>query len=158
MLKPIVSAAILLAVLAAPAAALDGPEETVKRVYAMNSLPSTPAGADALLARDMAAAYKLDLVKPEPQPSTNFDWRYGSQDWELSELAIGRAVDLPSVSGVTMRDVPVTFKDLSQPKAVTWRMCLAAQGWRVADVRGTDDQGVWSVREMLSLPADRIDC
>lgn len=158
MLKPIVTAAAVLAVLTAPAVALDGPEETVRRVYDMDTLPSTAAGADALLARDMAEAYKRDLTMDEPQPSTDFDWRYGNQDWEITELVVGRAVDLPSVGGVVLRDVPVSFRDFNEPKTITWRMCLGRKGWRVADVRGPDESGVWSLRDMMKLPADPIRC
>ena len=159
MLKPIVTATALLALLAVPALALDGPEETVKRVYAASSLPTTAEGSDALLARDMSTAYKRDLKMDEPQPSTDFDWRYGNQEWDVSDLNVGRPADLPSVGGVTLRDVRVSFQDFGQPKTVTWRMCLGSGGWRVADVRGLNGDGSpWSLREMMNLPAEKIDC
>ena len=62
MLKPLTAIAAL-ALMAAPVVALDGPEETVRRVYAQDSLPTTAQGSDALLARDMPAAYMLaDVV------------------------------------------------------------------------------------------------
>lgn len=158
MLKPLVTAAAVLAVLAAPAVALDGPEEAVKALY-RDGQPDTAAEADRWLARDLASAYKRDLKMDEPQPSTDFDWRYGNQEWDVSELNVGRSIDLPSVGGVTLRDVPVNFKDFNQPKLVTWRMCLGKKGWRVADVRGLNPDGSpWSLREMMQLPADRIKC
>lgn len=151
--------ASLVGVLAAgQATALDGPEDPVRAIY-RNGQPDTVREADRFLARDVARRYKVDLVDDEPQPSTDFDWRYGSQEYEITDQTIGQAVDLPPLNGVIMRDVPVTFRTFNQgPYTVTWTMCLGRQGWRVANVRSSDTGGGWDLREMLELPNDKVQC
>lgn len=155
--KLIATAAVL--TLAFPATALDGPEEPVKAIYGDLGVPDTAAEADRWLARDVAAAYKVALKADEPKPSTDFDWRYGSQDYDITEVSVGRGVAIASISGVTLMEVPVTFRNFNQPtETVTWTLCLGRRGWRVADVRGTDSEGVWRIRQMLDLPTDQLRC
>ena len=154
--KLIVTAAVL--ALALPAAALDGPEEPVRAIYGDMGVPDTAAEADRWLARDAAAAYKIALRADEPKPSTDFDWRYGTQDYDVTEINVGRGV-LRTAGGVTFADVPVTFRNFNQPtEEVTWTMCLGRKGWRVADVRGNDDSGGWRLRQMLDLPFNKFRC
>ena len=144
--------------LALPAVALDGPEEPVRAIYGDLGVPDTAAEADRWLARDVAAAYKLALRADEPKPSTDFDWRYGTQDYDITERNVGRAV-MRTEGGVTLADVPVTFRNFNQPaETVVWMMCLGRKGWRVADVRGNDDSGGWRIRQMLDLPLDKVRC
>lgn len=142
----------------AQAIALDGPEEPVRAIY-RHGQPDTVQEADRFLARDVARRYKVDLLDNEPQPSTDFDWRYGSQEYEVTDLVVGRAVDLPPVDGVIMRDVPVSFRSFNQgPYTVTWTLCLGRRGWRVANVRSSDTGGGWNLREMLELTDDKVQC
>lgn len=155
-----VAALLTVALLAAsaPAAALDGPEETVRRLYRQGQ-PDTVQEADRWLARDVARRYKVDLIADEPKPSTDFDWRYGTQEYSPTELTFARAVDLPPVDGVVMREVAVSFRNFGEgPHTVTWTLCLGRSGWKVADVRSDYSGGPWSLREMLELPNDTIKC
>lgn len=151
-------ATVAMCALALPAVALDGPEDPVRAIYGDLGVPDTAAEADRWLARDVAAAYKVALRADEPKPSTDFDWRYGSQDYDITEVSVGRGV-MRTLGRVTVADVPVTFRNFNQPtQTVTWTLCLGRKGWRVADVRGTDSEGVWSIRQMLDLPTDPLRC
>lgn len=156
MLKPLVTLAAL-AALIGPAVALDGPEEAVKAIYFTAGVPDTAREADRWLARDVAKAYKVALAADEPKPSTDFDWRYGTQDYDVTEVNVQRAG--PMTGKPTMTDVAVSFRNFNQPtETITWTMCLGRKGWRVADVRGMDDSGGWRLRQMLDLPLDQVTC
>ena len=151
-------ATVAVCALALPAVALDGPEDPVRAIYGDLGVPDTTAEADRWLARDVAAAYKVALRADEPKPSTDFDWRYGSQDYDITEVSVGRGV-MRTLGRVTVADVPVSFRNFNQPtQTVTWTLCLGRNGWRVADVRGTDSDGDWSIRQMLDLPTDTLRC
>ena len=82
-------ATVAMCALALPAVALDGPEDPVRAIYGDLGVPDTAAEADRWLARDVAAAYKVALRADEPKPSTDFDWRYGSQDYDITEVSVG---------------------------------------------------------------------
>lgn len=146
-----------LAALVGPVVALDGPEEPVKAIYGPAGMPDTAKEADRWLARDVARAYKKDLAADEPRPSTDFDWRFGQQDYDASEINVGLGDGF--VGGSNLMDVRVSFKSFNQgPYTVTWTMCLGRKGWRVANVSSTDAGGGFDLREMLELPADRVQC
>lgn len=143
------------------AAALDGPEETVRRIYAMEEWYAHSIGPDTLLARDLIAAFRKDLATDEPSPAADMDWRYGggNSDFDASEITIEPGVAVPSPRGQTWMDVTVRYGELDQARTVVWRMCLASKGWRVADVRGEYVPGAaWSVRQDFGLRADRVKC
>lgn len=143
-----------------PILALDGPEAPVRAIYGGMGVPDTAAEADRWLARDVAAAYKRDLAADEPMPSTDFDWRYGSQEHDVSDLVFMRE-ELVSPPGKlpTLVEVPVSFRSFNEgPYIVTWTLCLGEQGWRVADVRSSDSGGGWRLREMLALPRHQVQC
>ena len=146
---------------AAPAVALDGPEETVKRIYAMEDWYGQSSGPNTLLARDLVAAFRKDLGTDEPSPAADMDWRYGggNSDFDVSDITIEPGVAVQTPRGQTWMDVTVRYQDFNQPKTIVWRMCLAAKGWRVADVRGEYAPGAaWSVRQDFGLRADRVKC
>lgn len=161
-MKPLLLFASLACIaLAPPALALDGPEETVKRIYLMEDWFSQSQGPDTLLARDLVAAFRKDLGTEEPSPAADMDWRFGggNADFDISDIKVERGVAVPSPRGQTWMDVTVRYNDFNQPKTIVWRMCLAAKGWRVADVRGEYAPGaVWSVRQDFGLRNDRVKC
>jgi len=158
MLKPAAAIATL-ALIAMPAAALDGSEEVVRALY-RDGQPDTVAEADRWLARDVAAAYKRDLAADEPRPSTDFDWRYGSQEYEPSNLIFYRAEIVSSPGELpTLEEMSVEFRSFGNgPYKVTWTLCLGEKGWRVANVRSRDTGGGWDLREMLDLPRRPVQC
>lgn len=160
MLKPVLMALTLAFAPALPAAALDGPEETVKRIYAMEDWYGGSQGPGTLLARDLAAALRKDAATDEPSPAADRDWRYGSNaDYDVSSVVIESGVPVPSPRGQTWMEVTVHYRDFNAPKTLVWRMCLASKGWRVADVRGEYAPGAaWSVRQDFGLRQDRVKC
>lgn len=160
MLKPALTAVALAVALALPAAALDGPEETVKRIYAMEDWFGPSQGPDTLLARDLAAALRKDAATDEPSPAADRDWRYGSDaDYDVSSVVIESGVSVPSPRGQTWMDVTVHYRDFNEPKTLVWRMCLAPKGWRVANVRGEYAPGAaWDVRRDYGLRDDKVKC
>jgi hypothetical protein len=159
MLKPTFTALVLAAALAAPAAALDGPEQTVRRIYAMEDWHAAAQGPDSFLARDMATAFRRDLGQDEPSPAADMDWLYGGPGAEgVSGLEVENGVHVASPRGQTLMEVTVRFTEAGEPRAVIWRMCLARSGWRVADIRGAHPGGAaWSVRDYWSLP-NKVKC
>lgn len=148
------------AVAAGSTVALDGPEETVKRIYAMENWYSHSQGPDSLLARDLLAALRKDAAADEPSPAADRDWRYGANaDYDVSSVVIESGVPAPSPRGQTWIDVTVRYKDFNQPKTLVWRLCLAAKGWRVANVRGEYAPGAaWNVRQDYGLRDDKVKC
>ena len=146
--------------LALPAFALDGPEEPVRAIYGAQGVPDTAAEADRWLARDLAAADKRDLAAGEPRPSTDFDWRYGSQEYEISDLVFMRGEHVTPPGELPTRvEAAVSFRSFNHgPYTVTWILCLGESGWRVADVHSNDTGGGWRLREMLELPSDQVQC
>jgi len=149
-------AAVLLA--ATSAAALDDPDQLIKGLYALPTLPSKPGDADRWLARDAAQAYDRQLQADEPMPATDGDWRYDSQEWEISDLVISRPVAAKGFGGADVMLVEASFKNFGKPNRVTWTLCLASTGWRIADARGENDGGVWRLREYLEVPLDSLRC
>ncbi|MBX7247671.1 MAG: hypothetical protein K1X35_01320 [Caulobacteraceae bacterium] len=147
-------------VMAGPAGALDGPEETVRRLYATEDWSAQTEGPDGLLARDLGAALRRDLATDEPSPAADMDWRYGGAPREfVSAVAVEAGASVPAPRGQTWMDVTVRFRTSEEPRAVVWRLCLARKGWRVADVRGEYTPGAaWSVRQDLGLRDDRVKC
>jgi hypothetical protein len=159
-MKLVLFASLAFAAAATSAVALDGPEETVKRIYAMEDWHTRAQGPDTFLARDMVEAFRNDLKTEEPAPASDMDWRYGGNaDYDVSELVVEPGVAVASPRGQTWMDVTVRYKDFNQPKTVVWRMCLASRGWRVADVQGEYAPGArWSVRQDWRLREDRVKC
>lgn len=153
-------AVIAAMLIATPAVALDDPESLVREIYALELLPSTPAAADRYLSADMAEAYKTALQADEPRPGTDADWRYDAQDWEITDLEIGRARDVAAAANDRLRqvDVRVTFRNFGQPMSIDWTLCLGREGWRVSDVTGNNGDGPWRLREFLELPDRPVRC
>ena len=159
MLKPALAVLALTLAAAAPARALDDPEDLVKSIYDGRDVQDSAAHARAWLSRDLAAAYVVALKADEPKPATDFDWRYGSQDYDVSELHVAMGSADRQLGATTVADVAVTFRNFNGPtQTVTWTLCLGAKGWRVADVSGKDSDGEWRVRAMLDLPLDQVTC
>jgi len=157
MLKALIAAATILGS-AYPAHGLDDPDQLVRAIYDAKSLPTTELDSDRILARDASAAYKLQLKADEPKPATDFDWRYDSQEWEITDLVISRGSNPAFRDGRTFSDVTVTFKNFGKPETVVWTLCLGVSGWRVADVKGGDGEGAWTLRELLEIPPGEVQC
>lgn len=146
---------------AAPSLALDDPDQLVRALYRLEYGFNGPGVADRFLAADAAAAYKLQLAADEPKGATGFDWRYDAQDIEISDLVIETS-DPGVRSGPqgARAVVQVSFRNFGQPAELTYELCLASAGWRIADVvrPADEDREPWSLRELLAIPAEPVHC
>ncbi len=143
-------AACLGLLLAAPATALDDPDQLVRQLYRRDSIPVSNAGVDRFFARDLARAMKKDMKSKDEVGVLDFDYRYGAQDFEVTELTFKKqAVG----NGAT---VTASFKNFAKAEVVTYRMCIAAKGWRIADIAGASDEERWELRKMFKLPARTV--
>lgn len=161
MLKTVVASILSAFLIAAPAAALDDPDQLVRALYGLQYGVNAPDVADRFLAADAAAAYKLQLAADEPKEATGFDWRYDAQDVEITNLEIQRRAGMESPgSGAARAEVNVTLTNFGQRVSLVYYLCLAPGGWRIADVRRVqvEDADTWTLRELLALPAEPVHC
>jgi hypothetical protein len=147
-----VLAVAVAASVAPPALALDGPKDLIHALYARRLLPMGRTQINRFLARDLAAAYGKDGANPDEVGAIDFDWRYSAQDMEITALTLTEAKD---AKGAT---VVAHFKNFGKPGVVTYRLCIARKGWRIAVARGGDAADAWDLREMLKLPAAPVRC
>ena len=157
MLKALIAATTILGS-AYPAHGLDDPDQLVRAIYDAPNLPTSDLDVDRVLARDAASAYKLQLKAAEPKPATDFDWRWDSQEWEIADLTISKGKVLPVRDGVAFSEVTVNFKSFGKPETVVWKLCLGLNGWRVWDAAGGDGVGAWTLRELLELRGEEVQC
>jgi hypothetical protein len=140
-----ISASIAFAILflTTPAFAIDDPDELVRSLYRLQTVPAGKKAIDAYFAADTAKALKADYKAGEVG-AIDFDYRYDGQDFEIADLKIGKGVD--EAGGAR---VAATFTNFGKPASVVYRLCVAKAGWRIADVANAD--GRWALRKMLNL-------
>lgn len=141
-----------LLLLPTPSLALDGPEDTVRALYAPDAMPDTAAEGARFLSADNAKAYAKQLKSKEVEPAVGFDWRCDCQDGEMTELTIGRALPIEG----TRVAVKVDFKLDGEPRSLTYELCLGRKGWRIADLKPAT--GEWTLRELLGLKDKPVKC
>lgn len=135
--------AAALALLATSAIA-QTPLDLVQQVYKEEQAVIDPAKLPRYYAADMAAALAED--QKDDDAGVGFDWLYGAQDAEITELAFKEEAVPPDRS-----QVQVTFKNFGQPAEIYWLLCRRPNGdWRIDNVMTME----WSLREMLGLGPD----
>jgi hypothetical protein len=140
------------------AAGVRPPAALVRRLYAHKLLPDH---VDRQFAHDLARAYHRDTSHPGEVGAIDFDWRYGAQDFQITDLAIVR---VPRPAGqppkVDLARVNVSFRNFGKPGLVTYRLCRSpVRGWRIADVsEAGSGADAWDLRRMLKLRAAPVDC
>jgi hypothetical protein len=146
-MRPPLIAIVLLGLLGAPhSLALDDPQQLIRALYRLPSIPTKSKDIDRFFARDLAAAIKKDIAPTGEIGATNDgDYRYDAQDARISGLSFAD-------SGA--EQVTVRFKNFGKPQIVIYSMCLAKTGWRIANVRLAD----WDMRKALKLPAAPVRC
>jgi len=132
---------------AAPAAALDDPDQLVRGLYRLKNIPVSHAGVDRYFSRDLARAMKNDMKSKDEVGVLDFDYRYGAQDFEIKGLTFARQ---GAGNGAT---VTASFSNFGKRQVVTYRLCLAPKGWRIAGIAGRSDEEKWDLRQMFKLPA-----
>ena len=138
---------------AAPALALDDPEQMVRGLYHLKNAPIAAAQLDRLFARDLTRAITKDGKSKDEVGALDFDYRYGAQEWKIRGLKV--ATTAKELAGA---EIEVRFRNFGKPNTVTYRMCLAKRGWRIADISGRSAEDKWSLRDLLKLTKQKIDC
>jgi hypothetical protein len=141
--------ALMLSAVAAPAVAIDDPDQVVRSLYRLQTVPAGKKAIDTYFATDTAKALKADY-KARKVGAIDFDYRYNGQDFEIAGLKIDKGVDSLNESRVT-----ATFTNFGKPMKVIYRLCVGKNGWRIADV--ADGAGEWRLRKMLRL-SDKVVC
>jgi hypothetical protein len=134
----------------APALSTNLPGLTVIRaLYVPQAapFPNKPA-KDPFFTLEMARALKADSHR-DRVGAIDFDYRYGAQEVELSNLQLGA---LNTLDG---ERVVARFDNAQKPFEVDYDLVLTREGWRIADVSAPAQQGdqAWSLRAMLKLPS-----
>jgi hypothetical protein len=141
--------ALVVLAAATPALAIDDPDQLVRGLYRLDTVPTGRKAIDLYFAADAARALKADYKAGEVG-AVDFDYRYNGQDFEIDKLKIDKGVESAGESRVT-----ATFTNFEKPMSVVYRLCIAKKGWRIADV--SDGAGQWRLRKMLRLP-DKVVC
>jgi hypothetical protein len=113
-----------------------------------------------IFARDLERAYRNDISHPGEVGEIDFDWRYGAQDFQITELKIEAARLKPGAMPMADRgEVRATFKNFGKPYEVLYRVCRAQSGaWRIADVSSNSGDDRWDLRQLLKLDPERVRC
>jgi hypothetical protein len=129
----------------------------VRRLYAHEHTPTYVAG---LFARDLARAYRQDTSHPGDVGEIDFDWRFGAQDFQITELKIEPApLQRGAMPMADRGEVRATFRNFGKPYEVLYRVCRAQSGaWRIADVSSDTGDDKWDLRAMLKLDRERVRC
>jgi hypothetical protein len=135
------------------AAAASEPKELVGAFYAEPSVTLGPGRTGGYFARDLDVALRGDASSPGQVGAVDFDYRYGAQDLQVRGLQLIQEVDNDQARVVAV------FKNFGRAHSVDWSLCRRANGeWRIADVSSNTGPQDWDLRQLLSLPADRIRC
>ena len=145
----IAAIALVAAFGATPSVALDDPGQLIRALYALPSIPTKGGEIDRYFSRDLASAIKRDIAPRDEVGRTNgSDYRYDAQEFQITDLAFAKTTN--RIGG----NVVVTFKNFGKPQAVTYNLCLARRGWRIANVL----PGTWDMRKELDLPIAPVRC
>ncbi|HVY33713.1 MAG TPA: hypothetical protein VG960_04755 [Caulobacteraceae bacterium] len=121
----------------------------VQALYAPSVMPFPDKPAkDPFFTLDLAKAMKRDS-HPGEVGAIDFDYRYGAQDVQLSNLRI------TAINTLDGERVVARFENAEKPFEVDYDLVLTRDGWRIADVSAPAQQGdeAWSLRAMLKLPS-----
>lgn len=121
----------------------------IQALYApsLTPFPEKPA-TDPFFTVELAKALKRDS-HPGEVGAIDFDYRYGAQDVQLSNLHIS------AINTLDGERVVARFENAEKPYEVDYDLVLTRDGWRIADVSAPAQQGdeAWSLRAMLKLPS-----
>ncbi len=147
-MKLVLAAAVAL-LASTPVWAVETPEALVARVYAEEGGVIAPAKLRRYYSRDLAAALKKDQ-NADGVGAIGFDWLYGAQDFDISELTFESRPYGPDLSFIEAR-----FLNFGKPVVVQWTLCRHPNGdWRVRDVMGEG----WDLRYLLEISLLPISC
>ena len=112
----------------------------------LTPMPDAP-GHDAFFIPDVARGLRA-RSHPGREGALDFDYRYGAQTVQVSEVVVTAANTLEG-ERVTAR-----FNNIGKPYEVDYDLMETRDGWRIADVSAPAQQGdaAWDLRQMLKLP------
>ena len=147
------AAAALLALTPLAQARAAEPRQLVIALYAERNLGFDAARSQAYFARDLDAAMRADVSRPDEVGALDFDYRYGAQDFRVTGLHVLEEIDHDQAKVVAV------FKNFGRPESVEWLLCRRSDGdWRIADASSNSDKDPWDLRGMLRLSADQVSC
>jgi hypothetical protein len=128
---------------AAPALALASePQEVVRSLYTEPNMTFSSAQLAGYFSDDLNGALKLRAAP------TSFDYRYGAQDLQISDLEFVTDVDHDQARVVAV------FKNYGRANSVDWTLCRRPDGnWRIADASSNTGPEDWDLRQLLRLPS-----
>ena len=137
--------ALTAAVAAQPYAA---PEDLIAAIYEPYFGGTFPEDESLLRSKALQALYDHDLEStPEGEiGAIDFDPYVDGQDYEITDLVIGT----PDISGDNAI-VDVTFKNLGEPRALTYDLVFEDGSWKVDDVASTLGDFPWRLTEIFAM-------
>ncbi len=113
---------------------------------ALTPFPEKPA-QDPFFTTEVARALKAHS-HPGRVGAIDFDYRYGAQDVQLTNL------QLAAVNTLDGERVVARFDNAGKPYEVDYDLVLTRDGWRISDVSAPPQQGdmSWGLRALLKLP------
>ena len=150
------AAAALLSVVAvistgAPARAAIAPKDLVHMVYTKTSVNMDGSDMGRFMTGDLLSAMHRSTPPGEAGP-IDFDYRYGSQDPDISGLNILEVIDNDDAKVVAV------FKNHGRPFSVNWKLCRRSTGeWRIYDA-WSNTGSEWDLRQLLALPPQPNAC
>jgi hypothetical protein len=143
-----------------PMGAPSAPPSAVRLVKGLYVHEAEPNHVGRIFARDLARAYRKDTSHPDEVGEIDFDWRYGAQDEEITELKVEAVRLKPGAMPMADRgEVRATFKNFGKPYEVLYRVCRSAEGgWRIANVSSVGGEDKWDLRRLLKLDPVKVRC
>jgi hypothetical protein len=104
----------------------------------------------ALRSKELNALYDRDAKESEAAGEVgrlDFDPLINGQDYDITSLVIGEA----KIKGKTAV-VPVTFENMGTPSTIEIDLVKEDYGWSIDDVKSTDGDITYSLRDILEAP------
>lgn len=133
---------------AVAAQSYETPEALIEAIYAPYISGNFPEDETLLRSKALQALYDHDAeVTPEGEiGAIDFDPYVDGQDYQLTELAMAA----PAIAG-DFATVDVTFKNMGEPRALTYDLVFEDGGWKVDDVASTLGDFPWRLSELFAM-------
>jgi hypothetical protein len=135
----------------APAGDFQTDVDLVKALYALDAIPTEPAG----IGRFFAPEFVTPMTPTEDGAVVDFDYRINGQDGAADNLTITED------SGDGANGLVISkFTNMGHPQEVHWTVCRQPDGTlRLMDVKNaaTGDEA-WDLRDVVGLPARPEGC
>jgi hypothetical protein len=124
--------------------------DLVKSLYALDAIPTEPAG----IGRYFAAELVTPMAPTADGATVDFDYRINGQDGAADQLKI-QEVSGDGASGVVVS----RFTNMGHPQEVRWTVCRQPNGTlRLMDVSSASGEIAWDMRALVGLPVRAEGC